>query len=380
MKRVLFVITKDDVGGAQKYVADLAAHLDPQKFSAEILCGGTSGARFLSNAVRPYFLFLNDIAAIIELALTFSRKRPDIIHLNSSKTGVIGALASCLAYFLFSTNQKPGVVFTAHGWVFNPTNALSPFRRRLYILLHRLAARMTDVIINVSEYDRQLALKERIAPPEKLVTILNGAEPIEFLPREEARQALLQRLTIHNSRFMIHDSWIGSIGRLTQEKNYEALIDAAAALNDQSIAFFIIGDGAEKKKLELRIMNNELRDRFFIISGLAPAAPYLRAFDAFVLPSIKEGLPYTILEAMHAGVPIIAAEVGGMPEVLRNRAALVPPRDPNSLAEAIRHALANPHKTKALAEKAREFARKELTLMRMVAETERVYGASNGSV
>src|SRR3989338_9378537 len=155
MKRVLFVITADDVGGAQKYVRDLAAHLNPREFRAEILYGGKPGARFLSNALHPYFFFLNDVLAVFELARTFRKKQPDVIHLNSSKAGVVGALAaffykrSLKSSSLVSHLPSLKVVFTAHGWVFNPTNALGRLRRRLYIFLHRLAGRMTDVIINV---------------------------------------------------------------------------------------------------------------------------------------------------------------------------------------------------------------------------------------
>src|SRR3989344_5537524 len=96
MVKVLMVITKDDVGGAQKYVRDLMENLDKAQFEAKIITGGKKGVYFLSNSLKPHFLFLNDLAAAVELFFVFRREQPDIIHLNSSKAGVVGAFAAFL--------------------------------------------------------------------------------------------------------------------------------------------------------------------------------------------------------------------------------------------------------------------------------------------
>src|SRR3989338_2036339 len=96
MIKVLMVITKDDIGGAQRYVRDLAENLDKARFEAKIITGGKDGVYFLSNFFKPHFLFFNDLAAVIELFFIFRREHPDVIHLNSSKAGVVGAFAACL--------------------------------------------------------------------------------------------------------------------------------------------------------------------------------------------------------------------------------------------------------------------------------------------
>ena len=222
MIKILFVLTKEDVGGAQKYVQDLTENLDRAQFEPEIITGGRKGIRFLSNTFLPHFLFINDLLAIIFACHIFIQRKPDIIHLNSSKAGVVGALAAGLYNAFFAGRKRTRVVFTAHGWVFNPTNNLNAPRRFLYILLHRLAAKFQNAIINVSEFDRELAIRYRIAPKEKLFTIHNGINEtsIRFLDRRTARRVLLPK----SYSVSLEEVWIGSIGRLTHEKSYEDFI------------------------------------------------------------------------------------------------------------------------------------------------------------
>ena len=361
MQKILFVITKDDIGGAQKYVRELAECLDSQKFQASVLTGGSKGARFLSNSIRPHFLFVNDILALLELFLVFRREKPDIVHLNSSKAGVIGSIAAKLA-------RVPRVIFTAHGWVFNPDNNLSWLRKRFYILLHKIAAHFQDSIISVSDYDFQLAVRHRIASRKKLATIYNGIAPVNFIGKAEARR-ILGKLT--GAQADDKKIWVGSIGRLVAEKDYETLLEAAALI--PNALFVIIGSGYELPKLKAKIKKLSLEGRCLIVEQLAPAAPYLKAFDIFLLTSIKEGLPYTMLEAMAADVPLVVTRIGGMTEIVQGRGLVMPPREPEEIARAIKYYLENPDEAKKFAAAAKQFLNDKLTLSRMVQETERVY-------
>ena len=395
MVKVLMVITKDDVGGAQRYVRDLAENLDKARFETKIITGGkkpmldvgseTLGARYLSNNFRPHFLFFNDLAAAIELFFIFRREHPDVIHLNSSKAGVIGALAACL-YKLFlkskSYNLKAKVIFTAHGWVFNPDNNLSGLRRQFYILLHRFAAKFQDAIINVSEYDRQLAVKEKIASSEKLVTVRNGVDfgGMKFLDKMTARSFLAGLLKFKTPAYRqagktlkLDGLWIGSIGRLVSEKSYEDFIKAATLVKNLKANFFIFGDGYERQKLQSLLARHQLQDRFFLLGAVVDAARHLKALDVFVLSSVKEGLPYTMLEAMAASLPMITTRVGGMTEIVEGRGLVMPPREPEELARAIDHYLDHPQEAEKLAMAARKYLKENLTLEKMVKKTERVY-------
>src|SRR3989304_4721989 len=180
----------------------------------------------------------------------------------------------------------PKVIFTAHGWVFNPDNYLSFARRWAYIAFHKIAGYFQNKIINVSEYDRQLALKYHIADPAKLITIHNGLDwqNLKFLDKKTARKALATLAGLNLSTYQLIDSiWVGSIGRLVIEKSHEDFIEAAALVKNPQTKFFVIGDGSLKPKLERRIKKAGLENRFFLIQNISPAAPYLKAFDLFLL-------------------------------------------------------------------------------------------------
>jgi glycosyltransferase involved in cell wall biosynthesis len=367
--KVLYIITKSDVGGAQKYVNDLADNLDKSRFEAKVVFGGQD-IKWLSNKVWPWALFLNDWLAVFEIAKLVKKERPDVLHLNSSKAGVIGAMAARLAM-----TKKIKVVFTAHGWIFNPTNAISRPARRFYILLHKFAALFQDKIICVSEYDYNLALRYGIAPKEKLITIHNGINAdIKFLSKEKAREEIIKKLSIFNDQFSKKALWVGSIGRLVKEKNYETMIRAAARIKE-GVNFILIGDGPQREELEKQVAKNKLRNDFLIIEPSGDDAKYLKAFDVFVMSSIKEGLPYILLEAMAAGLPIVVTEAGGIPEMIKNHenGLMVAQKNPEQLAIAIQGILENKNISKELGEQAKKAVDEKFSLEEMVEKTEKIY-------
>jgi len=373
--KVLYLITKQDVGGAQKYTHDLIAHLDKNFFEAKILYGGKD-IKWLSNKTWPWLLFLNDWLAIRELVKVFQKEQPNIVHLNSSKAGVLGSLATKI-YKVVSLKPlviSPKVIFTAHGWVFNPTNALSTPVRWFYILLHKFAAAFQDKIICVSEYDYWLALQYKIAAKEKLVMIHNGIDPnTKFLDRETARNKMIKKLKTTSSKPQANYPWIGSIGRLVKEKNYETLIKAAALI--PNAYFFIIGAGPEMNKLKRRNEKLKLKNRLFFIEPTGNDAQYLKAFDIFVMSSVKEGLPYILLEAMLAGLPAIVTEAGGIPEMIQNHenGLMVAQKNPALLAKTIQGLLSNQNIAKELGVSAGLAVQKKFSLNKMLLETSIVY-------
>ncbi len=400
--KILYILTKSGIGGAQKYVKDLAGNLDRENFESKIIYGGVE-ARWLSNKTHPWFLFINDWFAVFELIKIIKKERPDIVHLNSSKAGVIGAVAA-----LFMGKNRPKMVFTAHGWVFNHTNELSWPVRQFYIVLHKFAAMFQDQIICVSGYDYNLALQYDICEQEKLVKIHNGINPdMKFLSKKESRNYLISKSFNHSiiksSNPYPHQSlnssiikssnhsspqslnhsiikslnsnfpWIGSIGRLVKEKNYETFVSAAKLV--KNAYFFIIGDGPEINNLKLKIKNLKLAERFFIIPPSGNDAQYLKAFDVFAMSSVKEGLPYILLEAMAAELPIVITEAGGMPELIKNHenGLMVAQKSPEALARAIGGLVENEAIAKELSQKAKEIVKERFSLQKMVSETEKVY-------
>lgn len=374
MTKILYIITKDDIGGAQKYIGDLTENLDKKLFEAKIFRGGKE-IKWLSNKTCPYFLFFNDWLAIAELARIYKKEQPDIIHLNSSKAGIIGSLA---AQIYKVKCPPPKVVFTAHGWVFNPTNALSFPVRWFYIFLHKIAAIFQNKIICVSEHDYKLALQYKIAPENKLITIHNGINPdIKFLDKQTAKKEILKKLSTSpacaGKDFLTNVPWIGSIGRLVKEKNYETLINAAALM--PNAYFFIIGSGPESANLQQTINNLQLTKRFFLIDPDGEDYKYLKAFDVFVMSSIKEGLPYILLEAMAAELPIVVTEAGGIPEIIKNHenGLMVSQKNPEMLAKAVQGLIKNKNIANELRVTAKKIVQEKFNLKQMVIKTENLY-------
>jgi len=379
--KILYLITQSSFGGAQKYVFDLATNLDKQKFEVIVAAGGNgdlfeklrlAGIKTVSlkwmkrETINP----VTDIFGLFEIRTLIKKERPDVIHLNSSKAGFSGSLAAWLA----GTNTK--VVYTVHGAVFEA--AFSKIVRKFFLCLEKFSSRFKDKIICVSEKDRQIWLEHKAAPAEKLVTIHNGINLYtNFLTREEARQKLFDGHEPTTKNYFL----VGSIGYFYPEKNFSALVDAANFIlkiptqkQKTETLFFVIGDGQQKPLLESLIKKLNISNRFFLPGALPQANKYLKAFDVFALPSTKEGLPYTILEAMAAGVPIIASNVGGIPEMIQDKinGFLVHPNDTETLAEKILQILENP-------ELAKEFVRasqnkiKEFSLEKMAQKTQDIY-------
>lgn len=373
MIKILFIITKSDVGGAQKYIDDLANNLNKENFEVVILYGGKD-LKWLSNKTYPWFLFFNDWLAIFELIKTYKKERPQIIHLNSSKAGVLGSIAAKLynvmCYMTHVACCK--VIFTAHGWVFNPTNAVFYPIRQFYALLHKIAAMLQHKIICVSDHDYQLALRYKISPFEKLTTIHNGIDTdISFLEKQAAKELLLKKISSEPQ--ILNKPWVGSVGRLTKEKNYQTLIKAATLAPDAY--FFIIGTGPKLKKHKKEILKHKLLNRFFIIEPTGIDAVYLKAFDIFAMSSIKEGLPYILLEAMVAEIPVVVTESGGMPEVVKHNqnGLVVKQKNPKMLAQTINKLLKNPDVTDKFKKAASKTVKEKFNLKEMIHKTEMIY-------
>lgn len=392
-KRVLFVVTKSVWGGAQKYVYDLAVNLSKKKFDVLVAAGGNGPlveklkeSEILYYEIKKFkrdISFLSDILSFFEVLKLLRKTKPDIVHVNSSKAGGIAGIA-ILIYKMFFRNPYPksytlNTIFTVHGFAFNEA------RPKWQIFLIKLASRFTcvfyDKIICVSEYDRQAAIKNKTAPERKLVTIHNGIDIDEkvFLSKGEA----IEKLEVKSQKFKVavqnlkleNIIIIGTVGEFTKNKGHKYLIEAFKKLQTANYKLIIIGWGEDKQKLEEKIKELEMEDKVFLIEGLSPAMPYLKAFDIFVLPSLKEGLPYTLLEAGLARLPVVVSDVGGIPEIIENEKTglLISPANVSALASAIKKILEDKNLRDKLAENFHKKIIQEFSLEKMIRETLRVY-------
>jgi glycosyltransferase involved in cell wall biosynthesis len=310
--RILYLITKSNWGGAQHYVYTLATEAKKAGAEVGVACGGTGARhaptgllveRLTAAGVRTYPVsaFMRDISlvqemrAFRELVRLIRDVQPDILHVNSSKAGGLGALAGRVA-------GVPRIIFTAHGWPFWEERPW--LVRALLFFFSWLTALLAHRVIVVSDYDRQVT-RSMPGISRKTVRIYNGID----LSTPLGSGAVIR------DAFPPGVSITGTIGETTRNKNQAVLIEAAR--QDPSRYVAIVGtDGDERPRLEALIARYQLNKRVKLF-GYIPWHEVLRGFDTFALPSVKEGLPYVLIEARLAGLPIEAnRSVGGIAEIL----------------------------------------------------------------
>jgi len=340
-RKILYIVTQSEWGGAQTYIYDLAENLSPELFDIHVASGQSNTSeltnKLIAKHIPSYQLqhlkrsinVIKDLRAIYEIYKLIKKINPDVVHLNSSKVSIVGSIAARFS-------GVPHIIYTAHGWVFNEPN--SKLKNLFYYLSEKITAHLKDDIICVSEFDKQVAERRKITPKHKLIAILNGVDlkKLHFYDKDTARDLLSQKIKLELS---LNQPIIGTIGNLYKTKGHAYLIDAAVKL--PNYLFIILGEGPEREHLENLIKKHRLSDRFIMPGSIKNGYQYLKAFDIFVLPSVKEGLPYTILEAIAAAMPIVATNVGGIPEIL-TKENLIPPRDVSALVIALHSALDKP--------------------------------------
>ncbi len=369
-RRILYIITKSVWGGANRYVFDLATNLSG-KFKVSIAAGGKEKFyQKIKETDIPYYDISNfqrtinpfkDIFAFFEVLSLIFQIKPDIIHVNSPKAGGIVGVAAWF-YKLF-IHYRLCLVYTSHGWTF------SEDRPKWQIFLIKLFSKITcffyDKIICVSQYDRKIALKNKIATADKLTTIYNSISPINFLAKEQAQKKLINKIS---------PLVVGTVAEWTKNKGLIYLLKALEEIKEKEFDAILIGSGEnpDKEKMYRLVEKNK---NIYLIEWIDNAASYLKAFDIFVLPSLKEGLPYTILEAMLAETPIIATNVGGIPEMIENNVngILIQSKNSQQLAEKILYLINNPEKAVVMAQKARKKVEKKFSLEKMIKKTKAMY-------
>lgn len=372
--KILFVITKSNFGGAQKYVYDLAINLPEDQFELVVALGGNGSLvkKLLEKNIRVVSIpslardmdTASDVSAFFELYSIFHNEKPNVVHLNSAKAGGVGALAARLARV-----QK--IIFTAHGWAFNEDR---PFGQRLIIKLFSwitvLLAHKTIAVSWAVKNNTRNWLFIR----NKVVIIHNGVGSVNFLSRENARTHLA---TISGIVLPENTALIGTIAELHKNKGLTYAIEAFSLLSKKNVSlfFFILGNGEEKEQLDTLIEHYRIQERIFLLGFIENAADYLKAFDIFLLPSTKEGLPYVLLEAGLASLPVVASRVGGIPEVIEDgkTGILVPPREPVAISEAIKIFFESLVLRKKLGSALHEKVSSEFSLERMLTETTHLY-------
>ncbi len=314
-KRILFIITQYEFGGAQRFLMELTARLDRSVFDIEIAHGneGDKGVLdYLSKLAIPLHRIkplvrdvnpLKDIRAIFALRKLIRKISPDTVFLLSSKAGFLGTIASLFVFRYSSFVIRSKVIYRIGGWAFNdPRPSWQKFAIRL---AERILSRWRDIVIVNSRHDYDQALEKNIVSPKKLHLVYNGIDPfrLELMNRDDARK----ELGLSSDAFVV-----GTIANDYPSKG-------------------------------LSFLPKSVRYELSILKGIPDAYRYLTAFDIFVSPSLKEGFSWALLEAMAAKIPVIATKVGAAGEMINDgeNGFLVLPGDSTSIINAINKLLDN---------------------------------------
>jgi glycosyltransferase involved in cell wall biosynthesis len=371
-KKVLYVITKANWGGAQKYVFDLATAAKERGYDVAVVYGeegllvarlATAGIRTIQvPALKRDVSGFGELRALFALTRLFKKEHPDVVHLNSSKAGFTGARAARSA-------KVPNIIFTAHGWAF--TEPRRPHIQEVFKLLQKQTALQVDTVIAVSDYVAAAA-REWNLPANKLKTIRLGIREPEYLSKELARAALI---TLDPSLEGVNKTlWVGTIAELHKNKGLDIGIAGwrKAALPQGQWA--ILGGGEEENFLHQLAEGD---DSIHLLGFVPDAAKYVKAFDLFLLPSRTEALAYVILEAGLAGVPVLTNGVGGTREAVDAEhspaRAFFEPENPDSLAKMLKISVQDPVDLKKIGENLSQFVRTKFSFDKMIEETFALY-------
>jgi glycosyltransferase involved in cell wall biosynthesis len=390
-KKILYVITKSNWGGAQKNVFDLATNMPKEKYDVTVIAGGNGFLikKLQEKNIRTIPLLklerdpnlISDIISIWNLFKLIRQEEPDILHLHSTKIGVVGTLLGQIhnglnkIYSLLKIRKvktKALIIFTVHGWAFKENR---PNHQKVIIWLSSwLTVLLSKKVITVSKDD--LEKTPAHFSKDKIYLIHNGIEPSQTKQRKEARAEIFGNKEISEKNLTL-----GCIAELHKNKGLNYAIEAITEIKkqnadkDRPVLLVIIGDGEQRKNLENMIIKNGLAESVILVGQKENARTFLSAFDLFILPSIKEGLPYCILEAGVVGLPVIATNVGGINEIITDMETgiLIRPADSKEISNALKFFIQNPEKIAEFGGKLKKRISEEFSLEKMIEKTMAVY-------
>ncbi len=375
--RVLHIITRLIVGGAQENTIFTAEGLGASGYQVDLVSGlqtGSEGslieevrAKGIPLTIVPYLVRqispLQDLLALSKLVQIIRRGQYAIVHTHSSKAGILGRLAARLA-------KTPIIVHTVHGWSFH--DYMSPLTRSIYIWLERWMAQWSDALIVVAEQDIAKGLSAGIGQPGQY-HLIRSAIPLEdFDPGKYDGREVRRELDLPEDAPVV-----GNVGRFSPQKNPLAWAQVAGLIGRAlpQVRFLLVGDGPLRYELQEKLAQEGIANRT-ALTGLRRDVPrLLAAMDVFLLTSLWEGLPRVIPQAMAMGLPIVSARVDGIAEAVQDGETgyLFDPNDRNGMAQACEMLINDFELRQAMGKRGREQALKNYDLRQMVAQIHELY-------
>lgn len=367
MKKLLHLITLSTWGGAQEVVYTLSSHFSGN-YDITVACapGRELIFKLKEKDIKVFEIphlkrgpdLVNDIIAFTEIYKFIKKGKFDIIHCHSSKAGILGRLAAKLA-------GVPKIYFTVHGWGFY--NEEYGKLKKIMIFAEKAAAKVSTKIICVSGNDKDYGIKNKIAPESKFIVINNGV----IWDVQEKKRTLRKEINAPQ------DIIFGMVARLSYPKNPMLFLHAAEVIvaKYKNAKFVLIGDGLYSYDCKSFVDNNKLNNQIFLFGFRNDVKENLKDLDVFVLISRFEGLPISIIEAMHASLPIIASNVGGVKELVEDgkNGFLINPESKEDLIKKLEFFMENPEKIKEMGGKSYCIGRERFSVEKMAEGYKELY-------
>jgi glycosyltransferase involved in cell wall biosynthesis len=353
------------MGGSAQNTLLTALNHDPQRYSVCLIKGSTHESAMTkaeTNLIRERLADvkkrgievidlpslvrrispLNDIKAFFAIYSLFCHLKPDIVHTHTSKAGILGRLAAWMA-------RIPIIIHTPHGHVFYGHFARS--LSRIFLHIEKLLGRITHHQIALTPEESNDYLRLRVSKPSNTSVIHSGVDVHRFISGAKQRTRKRKELGISPDSLVI-----GYVGWLIPIKGVTYLVRAMANIAEKypKSILVLVGKGDEKGEEEIKLKeqvgNLGLRDKVHFLGWRSDVDKIMGCFDIFVLPSLNEGMGRVLVEAMAAGLPIVASRVGGIPDLVKNgqNGLLLPPEDAIALEKAISSLLEDKKKRKRM--------------------------------
>ena len=340
-KKIILVNSRFSIGGAIVYSTFIAKYFNNDNYET-ILIAGTADENEVSmeefalrHQVKPILIpeigreisLFDDLVALWKIFQIMLKEKPDIVHTNSSKGGLLGRIPAILL-------RVPLILHTYHGHVFS--GYFSKLKTKLIIWIEKILAVFTRIIIVISRLQfEDICLKYKIAADHKFRIIPFGLELERFRDLKPFQHNLRQEYSIPEKQVIV-----GTVGRLFAIKNQIMFLHAIKKIvnSDRQIntRFIIVGDGDLRQELENYVRQNNLNDWVIFTGNRFDQENIYAALDVFVLTSNNEGTPVTLIEALACGIPVVCTRVGGIPDVLNNiKSILIEKGDDQNLADEL---------------------------------------------
>jgi len=372
MVRILYVIENLFFGGGERAFAQIINGLDKKRYEIYVVCllqgefaeKIKNSATILSFNLRDRF----SLVKIYQLAKMIKEKDIQIVHSQGGRADFFARIAAKIA-------KVPVVIST----VAMPPEGYNVglLKKGIYVLLDRFSERFVDRFIVVSEALKERLIKKHKIPSEKIVKICNGVEVEEYESRDEDAFKIREEFNISSNVPIV-----GFIGRLVWQKGLIYFVQAmkkivSEMLPNREIKFLIVGEGPLRKKLEILVKKLDIRDVVIFAGFRRDVKEVLSSLEILVLPSIREGQPIILLEAMAMGKPIVATNIEGINETVINEVTgiLVSPKNPRTLAEAIVYLLEDKKRATEMGRMGKKIVNEKFNIKNKINQYEQLYEA-----